>query len=220
VNGANIAAGASFQVSGWVVDAIADGWAGIDDVQILLGDSVLAHATVGQSRPDVASLTDNPFFEAAGFSGVVSTALPGGPQTLTVVAHTPGKGSWSKQVSVNVAGGAGGTPTGLVLTIISPTPDDVITSNNNGTIFGVAYDTRTRAELGTGVDRVQVYLDGPRGVAGSQSLGDANFNGTNWSINWEPTKFNHVLHHVLFVYARSNVTGEEVLMNEEINLSR
>ncbi len=222
--GATIAAGSSFAVSGWVVDTTAQGWSGIDDVQVLLGNSSLADIAVGQSRTDVASALGNPYFEGAGFAGVVSTALPAGQQTLTIVAHTPGKGSWSKQVMVNVSGsGAPTTPSaggsGLVLQIISPLANDLIVSNNNGAIYGVAYDTRTRPELGVGVDRVQVYLDGARGVAGSQYLGDANLNGTNWSITWEPTHYNSVRHHILWVYARSTVTGEEALLQEEINLS-
>lgn len=221
-NGATIAAGASFAVSGWVVDTTAEGWAGIDDVQVLLGSTVLTHAAVGLSRADVASVTGNPYFAASGFRGVVPS-VPAGAQTLTVVAHTPGKGSWSKQVAVNVTGGGPvadtGSASGLVLRVISPSADDVVVSNNNGVIFGVAYDTRTRPELGIGVDRVQVYLDGPRGQAGSQSLGDATFSGTNWSVPWQPTKYNKVLHHNLWVYARSSVTGEELVLNQEVNLS-
>jgi hypothetical protein len=112
-----------------------------------------------------------------------------------------------------------GASTGLVLKIISPTTSDIVPSNNNGTIYGVAYDTRTRPELGIGVDKVSAYLDGPRGTAGSQFLGDATFNGTNWSIPWEPTRFNTVRHHILWVYAHSLVTGEEVVIQQEINLS-
>ncbi len=222
-SGANIAAGASFGVSGWVVDTTAEGWSGIDDVQVMLGSMLLTHAGVGASRPDVANALGNPFFGNAGFSGVVTTAVPGGPQTLTIVAHTPGKGSWSKQLTINIGGGGAGTTgvaaSGLVLRIIAPTSDDLIPSNTSGVIYGVAYDTRTRAELGVGVDRVQLYLDGPRGQAGSQNLGDATQNGTNWSLTWAPTRFNHVLHHILFVYAHSAVTGEEALLQEEINLS-
>jgi hypothetical protein len=224
-SGASIAAGASFTVSGWVVDTTAEGWAGVDGVQVLLGSTVLAQAAVGISRPDVANVLANPFFASSGFNAVVGTALPGGAQTLTIVAHTPGRGSWSKQVSVNVGGGGGvvsaasAASAGLVLRIISPTADDLIVANNNGTITGTTYDTRTRAELGIGVDRVQAYLDGPRGTTGSQFLGDATFNGDTFSISWQPTRFNHVTHHVLWVYAHSNVTGEEALVQEEINIS-
>jgi hypothetical protein len=221
--GANIAAGAPVGVSGWVVDTTAEGWSGVDDVQVLLGSTLLTHVGVGVSRPDVANALGNPFFGNAGFSGVVSNPLPGGAQTLTIVAHTPGRGSWSKQVIVDVGGSGAATTgvaaSGLVLRIIAPSTDDLIPSNTSGVIYGVAYDTRTRAELGVGVDRIQLYLDGPRGQAGSQNLGDAAQSGTNWSLAWAPTRFNHVLHHVLFVYARSAVTGEEVLLQEEINLS-
>ncbi len=225
--GATLQAGAPFQVSGWVVDTTAQGWSGISDVEVLLGDTSLGHLSVGQSRPDVAAMLNNPYYANAGFSGTLSSALPAGNQTLTVVAHTPNKGSWSKQVPVTVTGSASGNlvntntaaSQGLVLKVISPTTSDVIVSNNNGAIYGVAYDTRTRPELGIGVDRVQAYLDGPRGQAGSQFLGDATFNGDNWSIPWQPTRYNGVRHHNLWVYARSSVTGEEVLLQEEINLS-
>ena len=61
-------------------------------------------------------------------------------------------------------------------------------------------------------------MDGERGVAGSQYIGDAQLNGTNWVLAWQPTRYNHVEHHILWVYARSNVTGEEKLVQEEINI--
>jgi Bacterial Ig domain len=225
--GASMPAGTAFPVSGWVFDNTAQGWSGIDDVQVMLGGTSLGHLSVGQSRPDVAGFLNNPNAATSGFSGTISSSLPTGNQTLTIVAHTPDKGSWSKNVPVIVTGGAGGTITnapaaassGLVLRIISPSSSDVVPSNNNGTIYGVAYDTRTRPELGSGVDRVSAYLDGPRGTAGSQSLGDATFNGTNWSITWQPTHYNKERHHILWVYARSAVTGEETLLQQEINLS-
>jgi len=224
-SGANIAGGASFTVSGWVVDTSAEGWAGVDGVQVMLGSTTLAQAAIALSRPDVAAALGNPFFASSGFNAVVSQALPTGPQTLTIVAHTPGKGSWSKQVSVNVAGGGGvvmpstNATSGLVLKIVSPTSDDLIVANENGLITGLAYDTRTRAELGIGVDHVSAYLDAARGTAGSQFLGDATFNGDTWSISWQPTHFNHVQHHILWVYAHSNVTGEEALVQEEITIA-
>lgn len=225
--GATLQAGAPFQVSGWVVDTTAQGWSGVSDVEVLLGNTSLGHLSVGQSRPDVAAILNNPYYANAGFSGTISSALPAGNQTLTIVAHTPDKGAWSKQVPVMVTASATGTLTsapaaaseGLVLKLISPTSSDVVTSNNNGTIYGVAYDTRTRPELGVGVDRVSAYLDGARGTAGSQFLGDATFNGDNWSIAWEPTKFNGVSHHILWIYAHSSVTGEEVLLQQDIYLS-
>jgi hypothetical protein len=220
-NGATVAQGASFNVSGWVVDTTAQGWSGIDGVEVMLGNTVLTNATVGLPRPDVAAVTGNPNAANSGFQGTVKGGVPSGSQTLTVVAHTPDKGSWSKQVTINVSAGGTvvNTASGLVLKIISPSSSDLIVSNNNGTIYGVAYDTRTRPELGVGVDRVYACLDAPCGQAGSQSLGDAVFNGDNWSITWSPTKYNNVRHHVLYVYAHSLVTGETLQLTEEINLS-
>jgi hypothetical protein len=222
--GASIPLGSLFHVSGWVVDTAAEGWAGIDDVQVLNGATLLAHGAVAQSRPDVAAATGNPFWAASGFDAVVPTgSLSSGPVSLTVAAHTPGKGAWSKQLNVTIAGTGAVitspvTGSGIVLNIIAPGVGEEVIANNNGTIRGVAYDTRTRAELGVGVDRVQVYLDGPRGVADSQNLGTAVQVDNTWSLPWEPTKFDHVRHHVLFVYAHSNVTGEERLINQEMDI--
>jgi hypothetical protein len=222
--GAAVALGSPFHVSGWIVDTAAEGWAGIDDVQVLNGTTVLAHAAVAQNRPDVASATGNPYWAASGFDAIVPSGnLQAGPTTLTVVAHTPGKGAWSKQVSLSVGGGGAVVTspvsnTGLVLRLVAPGPGEDVLANHNGLIRGVAYDTRTRAELGVGVDRVQVYLDGPRDVVGSQNLGTAAQVGNEWTLAWEPTKYDHVKHHVLFVYAHSNVTGEERLLNLEFDI--
>src|SRR5262245_57954278 len=89
--GATVSAGSPITVSGWVADSTAEGWTGIDGVQVQQGDRVLAQGTVGLSRPDVAALTGNPFWGSSGFSVVVpGGSLAAGPTTLTVVAHTPG----------------------------------------------------------------------------------------------------------------------------------
>jgi hypothetical protein len=221
--GANVPAGAAFHVTGWIVDMAAEGWAGIDDVQVLQGDRVLVHGSVGGSRPDVAAVTGNPFWASSGFDAVLPAgALSGGPATLTVAAHTPGKGTWTREVSVNVgaAAAATGPVTGFVVSITSPGPNEEVAGTNDGTVFGVAYDTRTRAELGAGVDRIQVYLDAERDLPGSQSLGETVPTSSTWAVHWEPTKFNSFRHHVMFVYARSAVTGEERLLTQEINIAQ
>ena len=219
--GGSIAVGAPFHVSGWIVDTTAEGWAGIDDVQVLLGTQVLTHANVAGSRPDVAAVTGNGFWANAGFDALIAGgAVPAGAQTLTVLAHTPGRGAWSKQVSVTIGNAAAAAPaTGLVLIINAPGVGEDVQANKNGILNGVAYDTRTRPELGTGVDRVQAYLDGPRGQPGSQFLGEATGFSTTWNINWEPTRYDSgERHHVLWVYARSAVTGEEIVQTREINI--
>src|SRR5579859_696078 len=140
--GATIALGALFHVSGWIVDTTAEGWAGIDDVQVLNGSTVLAHAAAAQSRPDVAAATGNPYWTNSGFDAVVpSGSLQAGPASLMVMAHTPGKGFWWKTVSVTVSGGGAvitspSTDSGLVVKLIFPAPGDVVLANNNGLING------------------------------------------------------------------------------------
>jgi hypothetical protein len=107
-----------------------------------------------------------------------------------------------------------------VLTINTPGVNEDVLANNNGVINGSAYDTRTRPELGSGVDRVEADLDGPRGQAGSHPLGEATGFDTTWSISWEPTKYDSgERHHVLWVYAHSAVTGEEVVQTREFNIT-
>jgi hypothetical protein len=44
--------------------------------------------------------------------------------------------------------------------------------------------------------------------------------GSNWRLDWEPTRWNSVAHHFLWVYARSSVTGEEKLVQVEINITQ
>src|SRR5919202_1828826 len=63
----------SLQVAGWFVDRTAQGWAGADDVEVVLGSldgggRPLAHALFAQSRPDVAGSMGNPFWSQSGWS--------------------------------------------------------------------------------------------------------------------------------------------------------
>ena len=226
--GASMPAGAAFQVSGWVFDNTAQGWSGIDDVQVMLGGTSLGHLSVGQSRPDVAGFLNNPNAATSGFSGTISSSLPTGQSDADdrcaharqglVVEERARDRHWrgwrhdhERAPRPHPPAWCCGSSRPAVATWSRPT--------TTARIYGVAYDTRTRPELGSGVDRVSAYLDGPRGTAGSQSLGDATFNGTNWSITWQPTHYNKERHHILWVYARSAVTGEETLLQQDINLS-
>src|SRR5262249_8835336 len=116
-NGNTVPGSGTFTVAGWFVGTTAAGWAGADDVQVFLGlmgggGTMLAKAQIAQNRPDVGAATGNPFWSASGYSAVVNgSSVPGGSQTLSVYAHTPGKGWWFKQVSVNGGGPAtGGAP--------------------------------------------------------------------------------------------------------------
>jgi len=219
-NGSQVASGANVLIGGWVVDTSAQGWAGVDGVQILSGNNQVATGIVGQSRPDVAAALGNPYFAASGFSAQVpASALSNGSDTLTVAAHTPGKGTWTRQVTINVGGSSQpAQPTGLVGTILVPAENELIQAVNEYIIRGTAYDTRTHAELGVGVDRVQVYLDGARGTTGSQFLGNANLVGDEWSLTFSPTQWDSFRHHNLWVYVHSLVTGEELLVQRGFDI--
>jgi hypothetical protein len=97
----------NLSMRGWFVDLTAQGWTGADDVEIFLGTMdagrPLGHAAIQQSRPDVATALKNPFWANAGWTANVSiTSLPVGVNTLSVYAHTPGKGWWLRQVPITV----------------------------------------------------------------------------------------------------------------------
>ena len=221
-SGASAPTDAPLQISGWIVDQTAEGWSGIDDVQVYLGSmggggSMLAKGRVGESRPDVAAATGNPYWASAGFDATVPPgAIPPGGATLSVYAHTPAKGWWFQQVQINNAG-----PSGLVATVIVPGPGETITSTGDYRIRGTAYDTRTTETTGVGVDRVQVYIDGQRGVAGSVFLGEAYPDAqTLWTVTFNPPHFDKEPHHWLHIYVRSAVTGEEIEVLREFYIGK
>ncbi|MBV9359087.1 MAG: hypothetical protein JO023_26565 [Chloroflexi bacterium] len=220
--GAAVPVGAALRVSGWVVDTTAQGWSGIDQVQIANGSldqggSVLATATIGQNRPDVAATLGSPSATASGFSAIVpaGTFTPGSA-TLVVYAHTPNKGWWYQEVPIDaVGGGAASKKQGLVATVTQPTADQPIASTRTYTLRGTAYDTD--ASSGSGVDRVEVYLDGTRGSDAAHGLGQAALDGTNWSLDFSPQQWatSAVEHRRLFVYAHSAVTGQEQMTTSD-----
>src|SRR5579864_2011576 len=104
--GATLVAG-NLTISGWVVDTTAQGWTGIDDVEVFVGTlesgRPLGHAQFQVSRPDVANALKNPFWSGAGFVASISTlGLPAGATTLSVYAHTPGRGWWFPQLNLTL----------------------------------------------------------------------------------------------------------------------
>ena len=192
----------NFTVAGWFVDQTAQGWAGADDVQVWLGTmdgggKMLAKALFAQSRPDVAAALGNPFDAASGFSALIpANALSTGPQTLSVYAHTPGKGWWFKQTQLNVSASAPATantapapsaPAASAPTVSGGAPPIVVieqpTSSTNikthdsvYTVIGYALDRNalpTQPTQGSGIDRVSVYLDKQREDGGT-FVGDAD----------------------------------------------
>src|SRR5579884_4121602 len=253
--GASVPSG-NFLVSGWFVDKTAQGWAGADDVQVFLGQAgnggtLVAHGIVAQDRPDMAAAEGNPYFAASGFSALVAPgALPAGNQTLLVYLHTPAKGWWYKSVAVNVSGGAPASPapaSAPAPTVSGAAPPVVVielpkasqtlsTHDQSEEIIGYALDPSAapnQGSQGSGIDRVQVYMDGERDTNGSIYLGDATlgysdsaaaaaygpqFAEAGWRVTWKPTNFHQGVH-TIFAYARSVLSGKENLVTQGVNIT-
>jgi hypothetical protein len=241
--GATVSTG-GFTVSGWVVDRAAQGWAGIDDVQVWLGamdggGRMLARALFAQSRPDVGSALGNPFWAASGFvASIPSGAVPAGSQTLSVYAHTPGKGWWFRQVQVNAsasapppaAAPAPGQVSGAALPVVAieePESGERVGTRDEFEIIGYALDpnaARNQGVQSTGIDRVEVYINGERDAGGvflgqaeqafsstaAESRYGSQFASAGWRLRFKPTQFK-AEGHELYVYARSVVSGKETL---------
>jgi len=149
----NVANGANVLLSGWAADTTAQGWAGIDGVEVWSGDkskggTKLATGTVGLNRADVAEFL-GPYFGKAGFNAIIpGTALKDmkpGAATVNVYLHTPGKGTWFRTAGFNLGAPA---PTlafenDPILVVSRPQEGMAITQrqpNNKFTFNGFALD--------------------------------------------------------------------------------
>jgi hypothetical protein len=216
----------SDQLSGWVVDTTAQGWSGIDDVQIWdglmqAGGRQISHAVFQLNRPDVAAALNNPFWAPSGFSASLGSVTFATNATLYVYAHTPAKGWWYMQVT-STPGFVQVTP-GPTLNIETPTPLATVHSNAPFTARGYAFDPGSTN--GAGIDRVQMYLNGDRSsgvyigdatlgladtlaaTSGSQ-VANAGWQHTFQPNSWLPDISDNQMTQ-LTVYARSSVTGAE-----------
>lgn len=237
----------NFTVAGWFVDKEAQGWAGADNVEVWQGTmdgggKMLASALFAQNRPDVAAAEGNPFWAASGFNAVVPAgALAAGAQTLSVYAHTPGKGWWYKQVNITASASAaatapaapaaaaptvsGGSPP--ILVIEQPASGKSLGTRNPATVIGYALDKNAgpqQGSQGSGIDEVTLYLYNPResngtflgnaDLAFSDSAAQAAYGAQFADAGWRFTLKTTSLHsgsHTLYVYAHSAVTGKEDL---------
>jgi hypothetical protein len=209
--GAIVLTSGSFLVRGWFVDTTAAGWAGADSVQVWLGamdggGQSLTQAQIGQSRPDIAGALGNPGWSTSGFSATVpGAAVPGGPQTLYVYAHTPDKGWWFKTVTVN-GGGSGGLAASVApggppqLQVVSPTEgQDISQLLRAFTITGRVSDAANTT--------IDVWYDGERTATGGAELGTATPSSDgSWALIFNPSHF-PTGHHNLYVYANDVATA-------------
>ncbi|HLZ27006.1 MAG TPA: Ig-like domain-containing protein [Chloroflexota bacterium] len=228
--GSTVPGSGSFTVAGWFVDKTAQGWAGADDVQVWLGTmdgggKMLAKAVFAQSRPDVASALAYPYFAASGFGAAIAgSAVPAGPQTLNVYAHTPGKGWWFKSLSVNGGGPgtgtaaapapaattstAGGAP---VVVITAPTEGQNVSTKSDFTITGTTSDAPN-------IDRIEAWIDGERDSSTGRLLGTTTPDSSgSWSITFTPTHFAST-HSNVYVYSHDRANGLETEVVRGFNI--
>jgi len=211
-----------FVVAGWFVDNTAQGWAGADDVQVFQGTmdgggKLLARASIAQNRPDVAAALSNPYWAASGYSALVPpAALSPGGQTLSVYAHTPGKGWWYEQTQINVSSSAAASVpapaaaapsapvvAGAALPIVAfekPKDSEIVPTKSDYEIIGYALDRSAapnQGVTGSGINRVQVYIGADRDNGGiflgeadlgfSDSTPIAQYGGQFSSSGWRLT---------------------------------
>lgn len=242
--GSTVSSTTGFVVAGWAFDRTAQGWAGFDMVHVYsglagAGGNFLGAGYTGLQRQDAAAAENNVWAGTSGFYVSIpgGTSLGQGSQTLTVYLHTPAKGWWYKQVQVTVTSGSGtssatstSTPTvstgnlaypqDPTVSISNPSPGQTITTGNDFTLTGDTYDRNKVPGPGTGVDRVQLYLDGERASSSSVYLGDAQIdtNDTRWSLLFHTTNY-HEGDHTLYVYAGSKATGRETKTSVTFHIS-
>ncbi|MBV9329901.1 MAG: hypothetical protein JO352_39875 [Chloroflexi bacterium] len=224
------------QLSGWVVDTTAQGWSGIDTVQVWnglmdAGGQQLSTAVLQLNRPDVATSLGNPYYASSGFSANVPSSTFASGNILYIYAHTPDKGWWYQQVLSS--GAAAGYMAGPRLDLETPTTLATVHSNQAYTIRGTAYDPLADPSKTTGVDRVQVYLNGDRKTGiyiGDATLGlydkfsqqagrgDAGFQLTFQPDSWMSSPIDNQIIQ-LTVYAHSSVTGSESSVRQSIIIS-
>jgi hypothetical protein len=223
-------------VNGWVVDTTAQGWSGIDDVQLFdglmgAGGQMVGHPQFQLNRPDVATELNNPFFASSGWTAPVPSNAYGPVALFYVYAHTPSKGWWYQQVYLSTP--IVSVQAGPKLDVEVPTALATVHSNAPYTARGTAYDPT--ASQGTGVDRVQVYLNGDRQsgiLIGDATLGQYDqfsaraspqFANAGWRLQFQPNSWmDTVIDNTITrmtVYAHSSVTGQETKTQVSVMIS-
>jgi hypothetical protein len=234
-SGVTITRNSKVVVRGWIVDQTAVGWTGIDAVQVFLGlqdqgGTLLASATVGQRRDDVAAALGNPFWVNSGFSAAFTDGGLGvGSNLLTIYVHTPDKGWWYRQIEVRVQPlpdiGFADDPL-MVINEVVPSLD-VDHKAPTLTIRGWAIDRNLPLNVtlgvgGSGVNSIQVYLDGPRNDGTflvSAQLGRKNREATGFGQRFLQSGWELTVHpgdlsvdkHDLFMYVASAYWPNETL---------
>jgi hypothetical protein len=229
-NGIRVFSTGTIQLKGWVVDQSAQGWAGIDQIDVYdgradAGGKFLGSASIAQVREDVARGFNNGYWLNSGFSMTINANnLAGsGNRTLAVYAHTPNKGWWFKEVTVQRTASVSQSPFPQDPTVViqGPDSDERVPTNEDYKLNGYAIDRNaTGVTNNAGIARVQIYLDGQRGTGvllgeatinlpnGESGTYGSQFGSGGWEFTISPTKISSEKH-TIYVYALSAVTGAE-----------
>ena len=226
-NGSNVSLNGPLNVNGWFVDTTAEGWAGVDDVQVFLGTmdsgTSLGHASIGVSRPTWprrgATRTGRP---PAGKPRSIRARFR---QARTRSSCTPTrrrKGWWGLPVAVEVkqvttstgeplapAPALQGAPP--MVSVGVPRENEIVSTRTR--IFPMSGTASDPANGGArGVDWVEVWLNGEANSDNGVILGvaDLNSDGT-WSLPFDPGSHLPIPTN-LYVYAHSRVTGKKTLI--------
>lgn len=231
-------------VQGWVVDTAAGGGTGIDDVRVYLGlqdqgAPLLAQATIGQKRDDVAAALGNPDFGASGFTAAFPVNNLGvGSNMVTVSAHARDKGWRYQQLELRVAAAPDrGYADDPLVIVREAVPSLDVIRQGDLILRGYAIDRnmpkdQTLGVGGSGVSSVLFYLDGPKNAGGGVFLGNASLGLTNREATGFGERFRKSgwemrIHlgelsadrHALFIYAYSAYWPSETLVIVPFNVN-
>jgi hypothetical protein len=196
----------------------------VDAVQIWnglmgAGGQRLEDAAIQLNRPDVAAALNNQYWDTSGFAASVPPGTFTNGAVLYIYAHTPDKGWWYTELLSS--GTLSDSQAGPRLSIETPTPLATVHSGAPYVMRGYAFDPS--ATQGTGVDRVEVYLNGDRNSGvfiGDASLGSfdkyasalgVQFANAGWQLTFQPNSWlgtitdNQLTQ--MTIYAHSAVTG-------------
>jgi hypothetical protein len=234
---------ATLSLSGWVVDSsAADGGTGVGSVELYQGAAndhgpLLARADMSISRAEPVTISGNSDWGTAGFSLRLSLAsLPGGATPLTLAVHTTQHGTWLSTIWLTIpvpdatapppdlSPEPTATPRPRTGPMLGPPPRLVVTAPRSGAtvsgsyvLQGSAYDPSATTSQGTGIDRVEAFLE-PDRDGGGRLLGDAVLVPTDTSSG-SPQGAAYTLPvrvapgpHTLYVHAHSAITGLETVV--------
>jgi hypothetical protein len=225
-------------IHGVSYDRSATSGTGVDRVSLFQGTrgsggTLLAEATLGMPNPFAAPDTQ---FDDAGWAATISIPNTPGPMTLSVYAHSAVSDHESTvavpmMIAQNSAPGAQctisttaalGMPSpaeSIHLELSNPQPNSTVLVGSTN-VQGLAFDTA--ATMGTGVDRVTLFL-GNRDEGGMH-LADATLvespdakHGLFTATFDVPSDTGG---HDLFVYAHSSISGHDTVMSVPIIVAR